>query len=227
MKQLWKKFDKLTEICYMSELEDNCPQWDEAYEVFKQLVAQGREKDPQYAAEILKMDDATDFAYGVADWIEDYLDELDAREEQHQLKVLRQTKALYDRHLMGGLMYLEAVKIINKDPSLIREMGAFEISLFLWGIRHDCLNRETIFRFADLVLRMHVYHGQCLHAMIEMCSLYETKNLLSAVLHLLILGEKKDPIYHQDAGTVRILYGDTGYEELQGIAGSGTDLFSV
>ena len=53
MKQLWKKFDKLTEICYMSELEDNCPQWDEAYEVFKQLVAQGREKDPQYAAEIL------------------------------------------------------------------------------------------------------------------------------------------------------------------------------
>ena len=41
---------------------------------------------------------------------------LDAREEQHQLKVLRQTKALYDRHLMGGLMYLEAVKIINKDP---------------------------------------------------------------------------------------------------------------
>ncbi|MEE0817314.1 MAG: DUF5717 family protein [Coprococcus catus] len=122
---------------------------------------------------------------------------LDAREEQHQLKILRQTKALYDRHLMGGLMYLEAVKIINKDPSLIREMGAFEISLFLWGIRHDCLNRETIFRFADLVLRMHVYHGQCLHAMIEMCSLYETKNLLSAVLHLLILGEKKDPIYHQ------------------------------
>lgn len=61
MKQLWKKFDKLTEICYMSELEDNCPQWDEAYEVFKQLVAQGREKDPQYAAEILKMDDATDY----------------------------------------------------------------------------------------------------------------------------------------------------------------------
>ena len=86
MKQLWKKFDKLTEICYMSELEDNCPQWDEAYEVFKQLVAQGREKDPQYAAEILKMDDATDFAYGVADWIEDYLDELDAREEHEKLR---------------------------------------------------------------------------------------------------------------------------------------------
>ena len=44
MKQLWKKFDKLTEICYMSELEDNCPQWDEAYEVFKQLVAQEEKK---------------------------------------------------------------------------------------------------------------------------------------------------------------------------------------
>ena len=116
MKQLWIKFDKLTEICYMRELEDNCPQWNKAYDVFNQIVAQGREKDPQYAAEILKMDDATDFAYGVADWIEDYLDELDAREEQHQLKVLRQTKAHYDRHLMGGLMNLEAVKIINKDP---------------------------------------------------------------------------------------------------------------
>ena len=31
------------------------------------------------------MDDATDFAYGVADWIEDYLDELDAREEHEKL----------------------------------------------------------------------------------------------------------------------------------------------
>ena len=65
---------------------------------------------------------------------------LDAREEQHQLKVLRQTKALYDRHLMGGLMYLEAVKIINKDPSLIREMGAFEISLFLYN-KSSCIWR--------------------------------------------------------------------------------------
>ena len=55
------------------------------HEVFKQLVAQEEKKDPQYAAEILKMDDATDFAYGVADWIEDYLDELDAREEHEKL----------------------------------------------------------------------------------------------------------------------------------------------
>ena len=76
-------------------------------------------------------------------------------------------------------------------------MGDFEISLFLWGLRHDCLNRETIFRFADLVLRMRSYHGACLHAMIEMCSIYETKNILSAVLHLLILGEKKEKVYHQ------------------------------
>lgn len=122
---------------------------------------------------------------------------LDEREAQHQTKALRRIKELYDRHLMGGLMYNEAISIINQDPSLIREMGPFEISLFLWGIRHDCLNRETIFRFADLTLRMRSYHGQCLHGMIEMCSIYETKNLLSAVLHLLILGEKKDRQYHQ------------------------------
>ena len=38
MKQLWKKFDKLTEICYMSELDDECPEWDEAYEVFKERM---------------------------------------------------------------------------------------------------------------------------------------------------------------------------------------------
>lgn len=122
---------------------------------------------------------------------------LDACEEQHQARLFRMIKELYERRMMGGLMYFEATEIINKDPSLIREMGNFEISLFLWGLRHDCLNRETIFRFADLVLRMRNYHGQCLHAMIEMCSLYETKNLLSAVLHLLILGEKKEKIYHQ------------------------------
>ena len=122
---------------------------------------------------------------------------LDTRESQHQTRDFRQIKELYDHRMVGGVMYLEAAKIINEDPSLIREMGDFEISLFLWGMRHDCLNRETIFRFADLVLRMRSYHGACLHAMIEMCSIYETKNILSAVLHLLILGEKKEKVYHQ------------------------------
>lgn len=131
-------------------------------------------------------------------WELDYmLMKLDTREAQHQARGFRKIKDLYDHRMIGGLMYLEGVKMINEDSSLIREMGNFEISLFLWGLRHDCLNRETIFRFADLVLRMRYYHGACLQAMIEMCSIYETKNILSAVLHLLILGEKKEKIYHQ------------------------------
>ncbi|MGN0204677.1 MAG: DUF5717 family protein [Coprococcus sp.] len=121
---------------------------------------------------------------------------LDNRESDHYSRLFRSMKELHGRRLPGGFLYLEAAGIVNQDPSVIREMGSFEISLLLWGVRHECLNREAVFRFADLVLKMRSYHGQCLHAMMNLCSLYETKNLLSAVLHLLILGDRKEPQFH-------------------------------
>ena len=121
---------------------------------------------------------------------------LDERESEHHSRFFRNIRELHGHRLPGGLLYLEAVHIVNRNPSVIREMGSFEISLMLWGVRHECLSRDAIFRFADLVLRMRNYHDQCLHAMIELCTLYETKNLLSAVLHLLILGDRKEQKYH-------------------------------
>ena len=85
MKKLWKKFDALTEKCYMSGLDEACTAWDEAYQVFLDIVSNGRGDDPNFAAEIVDLDECTDFQYGVMDWVEDYLDELDVREEHEKL----------------------------------------------------------------------------------------------------------------------------------------------
>lgn len=121
---------------------------------------------------------------------------LESREDSHALRFFRNMKEIYGRRIPGAVMYLEAVRMVNNNPSILREMSSFEISLLVWGVRHDCLNRQAIFQFADLALRMRNYHDQCLRAFMSLCKIYETKNLLSAVLHLLILGGRKEPQFH-------------------------------
>lgn len=121
---------------------------------------------------------------------------LEERKDRHALRYFRNMKEIYARRMPGPVMYLEAVRMINDNPALLREMSSFEISLLVWGVRHDCLNREAVFQFADLVLRMRNDHEECLRALMSLCRIYETKNLLSAVLHLLILGGRKEMQFH-------------------------------
>lgn len=125
------------------------------------------------------------------------LAKLGSMEGSHAVRIFRAMKEQHERRLAGPLLYIEAIRMVNNNPSILREMGSFEISLLIWGVRHECLKREAIFQFADLVLRMRHYHSACLRAMMSLCTIYETKNLLAAVLHLLILGGRKEQEFNK------------------------------
>lgn len=87
MKKLWKKFDELTGRCCMNMIGagESFEVWNETFAVLLDIISLGREKNPNYAKELVDLDDDTDFEYDISGWLDDYLDELDMREKYETL----------------------------------------------------------------------------------------------------------------------------------------------
>lgn len=98
MSKLWKKFDELSGKCYSNMIGagGSFEVWNETFAALTDLISTGREKDPNFAAELIDLDDETDFSHDVDGWLEDYLDELEMRGMQDQvLEVCRKILALF------------------------------------------------------------------------------------------------------------------------------------
>lgn len=87
MKKQWKKFDELCEKCYLNMMGANKEDgvWDEAFDILLDIISTGRESNPNYAKELVELDDSTDFSHDIGGWLEDYLDELDMRRQFDRL----------------------------------------------------------------------------------------------------------------------------------------------
>lgn len=83
----WKEFGKLTGTCYtdLGLESENHEIWDRAFEVLKEIVADGKGREPESVAELYLLDEITDYEYDVQGWLEDYLDDLDMRENKEKL----------------------------------------------------------------------------------------------------------------------------------------------
>lgn len=98
MNKLWKKFDVLTGKSYsnMVGAGEGFEVWNEAFAVLLDIISDGRGNDPDFARELVDLDDSTDFEHDVCGWTEDYLDELDMRQEYEKLiEVCKKLLALF------------------------------------------------------------------------------------------------------------------------------------
>ncbi len=88
MNTLWKQFDQLTDAAYddLVKGSDSMEHWDQAFQVFLQILENGRAQDPGFARELMQLDDDTDFEHMVCQWTEDYLDELDEASRYPELE---------------------------------------------------------------------------------------------------------------------------------------------
>ena len=99
MNKQWKKFDRLTEICYsdMARGITDINNWNECYNLLKEIISDGRAENPDFAKELYQLDDETDYQHDVQGWIEDYLDELGMHEMYAELEeVCRKLLELFD-----------------------------------------------------------------------------------------------------------------------------------
>lgn len=88
MNKAWKRFDKLSTQCYlnMASPEPTTSVWDEAFSVLLDIMNDGRSLDRDFAPELCDLEETIDFQFDVSGWLEDYLDELDVREQYEKLQ---------------------------------------------------------------------------------------------------------------------------------------------
>lgn len=106
-------------------------------------------------------------------------------------------KDQFSKGCRSPLMYWEAVKAMNEEPSLMREFGRFEIQLMTWASHNDCLKMDVIYQFAEVCVHSRVFDELALNTLIELCQIYENKELLMAVCSMLIKGHKTDFKYNR------------------------------
>ena len=121
---------------------------------------------------------------------------LDKRSFGSPARLFRRMKEIFKSHIPGSLFYLEAVRMINVAPELVREMGSFETGLLMWGMRHDCLSEGSISHFAEMILRMPVVSRSMMTVMQRLYESSQAKEALAAVVHHMILGKIADPESH-------------------------------
>ena len=83
----WKEFGKLAGKCYLAigMGEQDHEIWNQAFAALKEVVTAERSDGPDNIAELYLLDEITDYEYDVQGWLEDYLDDLDMREDKTEL----------------------------------------------------------------------------------------------------------------------------------------------
>lgn len=83
MNNKWREFEELTEKCYLSMagIEDDRECWNQAFGVLKEIVADVRKTQSVDKIDLCRLEEITDYQYDLQAWVEDFLDEIDMREE--------------------------------------------------------------------------------------------------------------------------------------------------
>ena len=86
-------------------------------------------------------------------------------------------------------LYIEACRLLEKEPSLLREMDAFVIHALRLGLKRGLVGEALADRVADLAADAGRYHRLYCRLLMELYGAYEKKELLAAVCAMLIRGE--------------------------------------
>ena len=87
MNKLWKKYDKLTVDCYnqfvSGGIKMDC--WHNTFATLIQAIETERENNKDFGKKFFELEDELDYRYEIQGWLEDYLDELEMKEQHDTL----------------------------------------------------------------------------------------------------------------------------------------------
>lgn len=106
-------------------------------------------------------------------------------------------KTEFEKGCRSPLMYWEAIKIVNDEPSLLREFERFEIQLVAWAVQNECIGPKVVHRFADIAASGRFYSDLALKTLIRLDEIYGRKEILAGICALLIRGNKLDDSYNR------------------------------
>ena len=103
----------------------------------------------------------------------------------------------FDRGANSPVLYAEAIQLLWEQPSLMMKLESYEISLLLFAVKHDVINREIAERVQFLITREKEYDFR-IYAILKNC--YEkcpTKEMVQAICTYLMKGNCVGKEYFQ------------------------------
>lgn len=125
-------------------------------------------------------------------WILFYLDE--SYDDNVSIKLAR-IKEQFAIGMKSPLMYFEAMSIFNEQPALLRVLDDFEIQTLNFGSREGIISKRLAEQVADLVLGVKSFKKILFSILAELYDIYGTKSILSAIVGMLIKGNKTHSKY--------------------------------
>ncbi len=101
----------------------------------------------------------------------------------------------FNRGCKSPIIYIEALLLMNLNPSLLMKLGDFEKQLLWYGAKHEMLHKDVILQFLYLVQKEREY-SSCLYRILLAC--YRIKpqsDVLQEICRLLIKGGKSGKEY--------------------------------
>ena len=155
--------------------------------IYLRTLASGREEDIRDAAQ--KLNRLAENPATATDTVMLYLFRVDRALAENPSLKLTQIKTQYRRGCRSPFLYLEACRVFNVHPELLRVIDACELQALLFGTRKGMINSRLAARIAELAMQ----EKTCRKLMVQMLATlyrkFETKELLTGICALLMRGD--------------------------------------
>lgn len=121
----------------------------------------------------------------------------DKRSESGRAVMLEELEERFRRGNRSPLLYFEAAVLWNEDPSLLRELGLFELQVLLFSLKNNLLQKETVLQFSILALKYEKEYGKLLvRCLCIAYKQYGIRDTLQALCTYLIANENREKKFH-------------------------------
>ncbi|MBE5934971.1 MAG: hypothetical protein E7262_04185 [Lachnospiraceae bacterium] len=120
---------------------------------------------------------------------------LDKKYESNYSNKIKAIKEQYEKGCTSPIMYYEVCAVYNKDYTLLRNLGDFEIQILNWATKKNCVSKELALAYASLAVRYKEFNPLVYKSLAVLYGRYEQDEILTAICTLLIKAQMCGPTY--------------------------------
>ncbi len=125
-------------------------------------------------------------------WFILYIDKKYDNDKVHKLEDIKEQ---YETGCRSPILYFEVASVFNEEPSLLHELGGFELQVMHWGINIGYTTKEAAMQFTYLAGKRKQFSLLVHHCLVRLYEKYRIKDMLIAICSLLIKGHQRSNKY--------------------------------
>lgn len=114
---------------------------------------------------------------------------------ENPAELLDRFKELFRKGCRSPFLYVQAFKLYEREPLLLKKVENFELQVLLFAARRELIEQELALKVAELAGVAKHYHKLYYRILVMLHETYPEKALLGAVCCMLIKGDCRESVY--------------------------------